>query len=202
MGSSLADALPLDVRREGERLFDVSMWCIGRDVSHEGNLLLRRGLSREGIPAGQQGTSAYSGALPGGGALTLWGFGALCRVCGEAVYVPRDGFNPCLLDEGRVVWPVFQAAGLGSALRAPATPRERQAARAAVVALAGWLAGYEEWVVEQTGLGWRHACVAARRKAAPVPVEELAAAWKRLSERVAVVEQPVVDDSFAPVFGV
>lgn len=191
VGSALPDTLPPDVRREGERLFDVSMWCIGRDVSHEGNLLLRRGLAREGIPAGQQGTSAYSGALSGGGALTLWGFGALCRVCGEAVYVPRDGFSPCLLDEARVVWPVFQSVGLGGALREPATPRERQAARAAVVALADWLAGYEEWVVEQTGSGWRHACVAARRKVSPVPVETLPAAWKRLAERVAVLEQPV-----------
>ncbi|MGZ3461675.1 MAG: hypothetical protein ACXU86_24555, partial [Archangium sp.] len=113
MGSSLLHVLPSDLRREGERLFDLSMWCIGRDVTHTGNLLLRRGLTREGIPAGQQGTSAYSGALLGGGTLTLWGFGALCRVCGEAVYVPRDGFTPFLVDASRMAWPVFHSAGLG-----------------------------------------------------------------------------------------
>jgi hypothetical protein len=201
MGSSLSQALPPDVRREGERLFDVSMWCIGRDVSHEGNLLLRRGLTREGIPAGQQGTSAYSGELPGGGAFTLWGFGALCHVCGEAVYVPRDGFSPALVDEARVAWPVFQASGLGGALREPATACEHQAARIAVVALADWLAGYEEWVVQSMGSGWRHECIAARRKASPVPVELLAAAWRRLAERVGALEQPVVDEASSPVSG-
>ncbi|WP_257458522.1 hypothetical protein [Archangium lipolyticum] len=198
MGASLPQLLPPDVRREGERLFDVSMWCIGRDVSHVDNLLLRRGLTRERIPAGQQGTSAYSGALPGGGAFTLWGFGALCRVCGETVYVPRDGFSPSLVDEGRVVWPVFHAAGLGAA-REPVTPGECSAAHTAVVALAGWLAGYEEWVVEVMGMGWRHECVAARRKAPPVPVEKLAVAWRELAGRVEALARPVVDESFAPV---
>jgi hypothetical protein len=198
MGSSLLHLLPPDVRREGERLFDISMWCIGRDVTHGDNLLLRRGLTRERIPAGQRGTSAYSGALPGGGAFTLWGFGALCRVCGEAVYVPRDGFTPSLLEEGRGVWPVFHAEGLGTP-REPVTPDERSAARAAVVALSGWLAGYEEWVAEVVGPGWRHECVAARRKASPVPVEKLAVEWRRLAGRVEALERPVVDESFAPV---
>jgi hypothetical protein len=191
--------LPEDVRREGERLLDVSMWCLGRDVAHEGNLLLRRGLTRERIPAGQPGTSAYSGELSGGGALTLWGFGALCRVCGEAVYVPRDGFVPVLVDAEGVRWPVFQAAGLG-APRAPSTARERQATRAAVVALAGWMAGYEEWVVAQAGPGWRHECVTARRKASPVPVEALSSAWRRLAERVAALDA-TADDSLASAAG-
>ncbi|PTL78206.1 hypothetical protein [Vitiosangium sp. GDMCC 1.1324] len=201
MGSSLLQALPPDVRREGERLFDISMWCIGRDVSHADNLLMRRGFTRERIPAGRKGTSAYSGALPGGGALTLWGFGALCRVCGECVYVPRDGFAPSLVEEGRVAWPVFEAAGLG-ARRDPLTPRECSAARAAVVGLAGWLAGYEEWVVALMGAGWRHECVAARsRKASPVPVERLAMAWRQLAGRIEALERQVVNESFAPLAG-
>jgi hypothetical protein len=199
--SSLPGVLPPDMRREGERLFEVSMWCIGRDVTHEDNLLLRRGLTRERIPAGQRGTSAYSGALGGGGALTLWGFGALCRVCGEAIYVPREGFTPSLVDESRVMWPVFQAEGLGTALREPTTPSEHQASCAAVVALAGWLAGYEEWVVERLGPGWRHECLAARRKASPLLVEELAVAWRRLAERVDALARPVVNESMAPVAG-
>ncbi|QRK07724.1 hypothetical protein JQX13_48380 [Archangium violaceum] len=200
MGSSLLHALPLDVRRDGERLFEISMWCIGRDVSHTDNLLLRRGLTRERIPAGQQGTSAYSGALPGGGAFTLWGFGALCRVCGESVYVPRDGFAPFLVDEERVAWPVFQAAALGTP-REPVTPGECSAARAAVASLAGWLAGYEEWVVALMGRGWRHECLAARRKAPAVPVESLAAEWRRLAERVEALERSVENESFVPFTG-
>lgn len=200
MGSSLLHPLPPDVRRDGERLFEVSMWCIGRDVTHADNLLLRHGFTRERIPAGQQGTSAYSGALPGGGALTLWGFGALCRVCGESIYVPRDGFSPAVVEEERITWPVFQAAGLGSP-REPVTACEHSAARAAVVTLAGWMAGYEEWVLSLMGTGWRHACLAARSKASPVPAELLAAEWRRLAGRVEALERPVVNESFAPLAG-
>lgn len=200
MGSSLLHVLPDDLRREGERLFDLSMWCLGRDVTHAGNLLLRRGFTREGIPAGQQGTSAYSGVLPGGGTLTLWGFGALCRVRGESVYVPRNGFTPLMVDAGRMGWPVFHSASLG-APREPLTPFERSVARASVVSLAGWLAGYEEWVVALVGAGWRHECLATRGKAPVVPVELLAAAWRRWAERVESLERSVVDESFAPVAG-
>ncbi|WPB81038.1 hypothetical protein KYC5002_18125 [Archangium violaceum] len=200
MGSSLLHSLPQDVRRDGERLFNVSMWCIGRDVTHADNLLLRHGFTRERMPAGQQGTSAYSGALPGGGALTLWGFGALCRVCGESIYVPRDGFSPVLVEESRVTWPVFQAAGLGSP-RAPTTPCEQSAARAAVSVLARWMAGYEEWVLGLMGSGWRHECLAARAKASPVSAESLAVEWRRLAGRVEALERPVVDESFAPPVG-
>ncbi|MFY0568837.1 hypothetical protein ACN28E_34135 [Archangium lansingense] len=200
MGSSLLHPLPPDVRRDGERLFEVSMWCIGRDVRHTDNLLLRHGFTRERIPAGQQGTSAYSGALPGGGALTLWGFGALCRVCGESIYVPRDGFTPVVVEEGRVTWPVFQAAGLGSP-REPVTPCEHSASRAAVVALAGWMAGYEEWVLGLMGADWRHECLAARPKASRVPAEMLAVEWRRLAGRIEALERPVVDESFAPLAG-
>jgi hypothetical protein len=200
MGSSLLHPLPPDVRRDGERLFEVSMWCIGRDVTHADNLLLRHGFTRERIPVGQQGTSAYSGALPEGGALTLWGFGALCRVCGASIYVPRDGFSPVLVEEGRVTWPVFQAAGLGSP-RGPVTSCEHSAARTAVVALARWMAGYEEWVRELMGAGWRHECLAARTRASPVPAESLAVEWRRLAGRVEALERSVVDESFAPLAG-
>jgi hypothetical protein len=187
MGSSLSMVLPQDVRRDGERLFDVAMWCLGRDIGREDNLLLRLGFTRERKPEGQPGTSAYSGVLPEGGAFTLWGFGVLCHVCGEAIYVPREGFTPRLVDAARLVAPVFQAEGLGP-LRPPATASECEAARLAVVALARGLAGYEAWVQEAVGLEWRHTCLAARRKASPVPAEALPVAWRRLAARIASLE--------------
>jgi hypothetical protein len=186
MGSSSPALLPADVRRDGERLFDVELWCLGRDVAHGGNLLLRRGLTRERLPPGQPGTSAYFGSLPGGGALTLWGFGALCRVCGQSVYVPRDGFTPRLVEEAqRLEHPVFQAEALGP-LRPPELEHECQAARTAVVELAQWLAEHEEWVVQEVGPTWRHSCLADRRKVPPVAPSELARAWRDLAEKIRV----------------
>jgi len=200
MGSSLPCALPHELRRQGERLFDVSMWCLGRDVLHPENLLLRRGLRRERIPQGQQGTSAYSTALGEGGALTLWGFGVVCREGRDCVYVPRCGFNPVLVDEQRLARPVFNAADLGVP-RLPATPGECSAARAALVVVADWLASHEEWVGALLGPEWRRECIAALKKAPSLPVEGLAAAWREWAARVEALELSVVDASLAPLAG-
>ncbi len=202
MGSSSSlCALPHDVRREGEPLFDLSMWCLGRDVLHPDNLLLRRGLSRERLPAGQQGTSAYATALEGGGTLTLWGFGVLCRSAGGCVYVPRSGFTPLLVDERRLERPLFNSMDLGVP-RVPGTPDECSLARVAVVAVARWLAGHEEWVGALLGPEWRRECIAALRKAPSVPGEGLAAAWRRFAARVDGLERPVVNASLTPLAGV
>lgn len=192
--------LPADVRRDGERLFELSMWLLGRDVRHGDNLLLRRGLTRERLPEGREGTSAYSVVLEGGAGLTLWGFGALLHAWGESVFVSREGFSPRLVDASAVAWPVFQAAGLG-AVREPCTPREAAVARGAACVLMEWLAGHEEWVVAMEGLAYRRECMAERRKAPPVPVEALPEAWRRLAARVRALE-PVVNEFTAPAAGV
>jgi hypothetical protein len=190
----------MDLRRDAERLFDLSLWCLGRDVlCREGNLLLRRGLIRERPPEGQVGNSAYTASLPRGGVLKLWGFGLLCDEGDGAVFFARDGFTPRLVDAASARRPVFQAEGLG-AMRAPLTFEERRSTRAAVVTVAEWLARHEEWVGAQVGLMWRGTCFAERRKAPPVRAEELAAAWWRIAMRTRALELAVNDD-FAPAVG-
>ncbi|WP_224245177.1 hypothetical protein [Hyalangium gracile] len=200
MTPTLPLTLPLELRRDGERLFEISMWCLGRDVNHpEGNLLLRRGLSRERPPEGQKGGSVYTGSLPGGGVLKLWAFGALCGDSDESIYIRRDGFTPLRVDRALVRWPVFEAEALGSA-QAPSTPEEQRLCRAAVVTLSEWMGGYEAWVAREVGLSWRSACFAERRKAPPVQVGELADAWWRIAARARSLDS-VVNDFTAPAVG-
>ncbi len=191
MGTPSLQVLPQDVRREGERLFDLSMWCLGRDVLHPDNLLLRRGLTRARLPAGQQGTSAYGSSLEGGEALTLWGFGVVCRSAAGCVYVPRSGFTPALVEAERVERPLFSVADLGVP-RLPGTREECRAARAAVRGLARWLAAYEEWVEQLMGPTWRQECAAAPRRPLTLPTEGLAEAWRRFAARVEALEPPFV----------
>ncbi|MCE9667215.1 hypothetical protein LY474_05245 [Myxococcus stipitatus] len=181
-GDAIPPLLPADALRDGARLFDTTLWCLGQDVlCPEGNLLLRRGLARHARPAGVEGQSAYSVALPEGGRLFLWGFGALCE-CGEAVFVPRDGFTPRWLERAPA-GPAYRACDLGSG-RAPVTDVERREVRRGLAGLSAWLAGHEEWVAREVGPDWRRACLRERRRAPPVPAEALGEAWARLGSRI------------------
>ncbi|MFP2924657.1 hypothetical protein ACLESO_05455 [Pyxidicoccus sp. 3LG] len=198
-GQDSSTVLPCEMLRDGARLFDVSMWCLGRDVlCPEGNLLARRGLVRHERPEGVEGQSAYTVDLPGGGRLVMWGFGVLCE-CGEAVFVPRDGFKPRLLDAAPA-GPVFRAQDLGP-WREPATSEERRTVRAGLVVLAGWLAGHEEWVADALGSTWRRRCLEVRGKASPVAPDALATAWRRLASRIRSLDSGFTACS-TPSFGV
>ena len=190
--------LPADLCREGARLFDVSMWCLGQDVRcPEGDLLLRRGLTRHARPQGVEGQSAYAVDVPGVGHLVLWGFGVLCA-CGEAVFVARDGFSPRLLDAAPR-GPAFQVRDLGP-WRIPTTAQQNRDALVALASVAEWLAGHEEWVGRELGSGWRRTCLEARGKASPVPADALATAWRRLGSRICSLDSGL-NDCGAPVSG-
>jgi hypothetical protein len=185
-GTGSVSLLPRELLVEGERLFDVSMWCLGKDVlCPEGNLLVRRGLVRRARPEGVEGQSAYAADLPGSERLVMWGFGVLCE-CGQAVFVPRDGFLPRLLDAAPAR-PAFRAEELGP-WREPVTEEEQRGARAVLVSLAEWLAGHEEWVAREVGHTWRRGCLEARRKASPVAAEALASAWRQLGVRIRALD--------------
>lgn len=190
--------LPAGLRREAARLFDVSLWCLGQDVRcPEGDLLLRRGLVRHARPEGVEGQSAYAVHMPGVGRLMLWGFGVLCA-CGEAVFVPRDGFLPRLLKVSPPE-PPFRVGDLGP-WREPTTAEQNRDVRVALASVAGWLASHEDWVVRELGPGWRRECLEARGKASPIPADALAEAWRRLGARICSLESGL-NACVAPVSG-
>ncbi|SEM85875.1 hypothetical protein SAMN05444354_12487 [Stigmatella aurantiaca] len=195
MAPALPAVLPLALQRDAERLFDITLWCLGKDVTcPEGNLLLRRGLSRTRRPEDQKGCSAYGCVLPGGASLTMWGFGMLLQEEAEALFLARDGFSPRWVEPACVRWPVFLAEGLGP-LRTPLRFEEQRAARRAVVTVAEWLALYEEWVLAELGVDWRRECLESRRKASPVRAEELPGAWWRIATRARALEFAGMDSS-------
>jgi hypothetical protein len=201
MATALSPTLPLELRRDAERLFDLSMWCLGRDLKHpEGNLLLRFGLTRERPPEGHGGQSVYTATLAGGGSLKLWGFGALCEGGDTAVYIARAGFTPRLAEVACMEWPIFDAERLHAA-HEPVTFQEQRACRAGVAVLAEWLARYEQWVADGVGVSWRSLCFSERRKASPSRPEQLAAAWWRIATQARACDFTMNDEIAAPSAG-
>lgn len=162
-------------------LFDQQLWCWGRDVARpDGNVLLDLGMCRHRSPGG--GSSLYTAAVAGGGAVWLWGFGVLYTEPGAGgVFVRRYDFAPRLT-------PAESALGVHDPDRLPGLTRpvsesQQAAVRRLLPPLAGWVARYEHWVAEALGTGYRERCLAARSKSPVVPARNMATAWERAAKK-------------------
>jgi len=182
MGRSLFLEPPL--RRRGAKLLDLGLWCLGRDIAHASNLLLARGLRRTRPPEGRAGCSVYRAQLAGEGVLSVWGFGVLCqpRAQAPAFFLDRGDFQPRLVEAVDEVFRAFEVDQLRP-LRLPREEGELCAAHEALAVVADWFAGHEAWIERQLGLGYRRACLAARRKRDAGP-DSLRAAWQQLSQQL------------------
>lgn len=142
-------ALPLAVRRIGEALLDVQMWCFGRDVlSREGNLLLTYGFCKQPSPD-PRFHSAYQ--HPSG--WQLWSWGLWISQIGGSLYLPRQRFElfymPCAAQP--LAW---QPDALPS-VYAPTDPSEVAQALALYTALCDAIVRYERWVQATMGTAYR-----------------------------------------------
>lgn len=172
--------------REQERhaadLLDQQLWCWARDVSRPaGNVLLGLGMCHYRPPT-PSGSPSYSGRLPEGGGVTLWGFGVFLGVPGiGGVFLRRFSFAPLYTprEEVGVAGDVDELPPLA----APSSGREWAAVRLLLETLASWVARYEHWIAETCGVAYRRTSLAQRGKRPSVPAEKMAQEWERLGRR-------------------
>jgi hypothetical protein len=171
-----------DLRRRAAALLDQQLWCWGRDVARPaGNLFLALGMCRYRTAEAGPDRTAYTGRVAGDAVVWLWGFGFVyCTPGLGGVFLRRSGFAPVLVEEP--LRPVHTPEQLGPFTR-PTTARQRIAARDLVRAAAEWVAGYEHWVAETLGAGYRESTLAARDRPPEVPAEEMARAWEQLARK-------------------
>lgn len=178
-----------NLRHRAVALLDQQLWCWGRDVARPaGNAFLALGMCRYRSPE-RTGGSMYTGSTAGGGGVWLWGWGVLyCLPEHGGVFLRRYGFEPLLL-AAPPASPVHRPDDLGPLTR-PVTSRQRATAGTLVRAAAGWVAGYEHWVAETFGIGYREAALAIRNKPAAVPARGMAAAWEHLAKKAFRLPRP------------
>jgi len=157
-------------------------WCWGHDISSPyGNLLLHHGAVRvPPIVAHPSRKSAYHVKLERGGWIGLWGFGmAIAPPSGLAVLLLRFNARPLTVAEPAALRAVWAATDL------PTYAAATNAAPAWWSALTAfrWVASYERWVVEQTGVSWREEC-AADFEESVVPGEGMVDAWSSINRRL------------------
>jgi hypothetical protein len=158
-----------EVRRRGTGLFDQQMWCWGQDIRHSaGNALLNYGFTRYRPPEtdGESRTASSYLLLENNGKvkIALWGFGVLYR--GEkatdgGLFLGRYDFAPRLVSGESMELNHVQrwSARTKPRLFAPATPDDWAKVRGLFPAMLNWIAGYEQWVIEQWGVEYRRQCI-------------------------------------------
>jgi len=181
---SLSSRIRFDysVLRLGRKLTDQQLWCLGADVRTDRSLLEELGLHYHSRPRKDAGCSRLTGRLPGGGDLSIWGFGFIASDCPHgALWLDRRNFRPCLLrdwDRQRVLWDLHELPPA----RAPQTDGEADAALFLLIQLCERMAEYERAVLDVAGLDARNRIVAQWKfhKSAIFP-EDVPSSWLRIA---------------------
>ena len=169
-------ALPARIKRQGRLLLNQQCWLWGQDVKHRQpgdeaeNLLLRHGFTRMRPPAGVVGSSQYTLDLPDGLRVRLWGFGIFFGQAGGesgGLYLNRFDFFP------RQAAPADQ----WQAHTLKHVPRARDLRL--LPQLARWIGGYEAWVLQVAGAGYRGRCLDGWKRCAEP--DQLPGLWHSLA---------------------
>jgi hypothetical protein len=175
--------------RRAERLLHDQCWCWGRDVERaEGNLLLEFGFRRVRTPEGR--TFAYE--LDRAGEQVVLAGAGLCYAAAEvadAALLGRYNARPRLLPRAEV--DTEQWAQVGASIFQSAGQRD-EASPGSRLLLAGavrWIAGYEAWVREVAGVGYRARCLSSWPSAS-VSADRMVEEWQALLDELQEGERP------------
>lgn len=168
-------------RRRAARLLDQQLWCWGQDIERtEGNLLVQFGFRKELPPEKASGSTAYILSPFPGCQLILWGFGLFFGLQSSGgMFLRRYGFSPVLSQASSFSEKAWCPDRLPN-FRRPQSLDERALVDRLTGFAASWVAGYEHWVIGNTGLEYRRGCVSRWRKEPVVPAEDMATAWRHL----------------------
>ncbi len=170
------------VRRMALRLLDLQLWCMGRDVRHEGNMLLRYGFTHRRPPDAAHGGSEYALHLPSQHTVTLWGYGVhLAHPDEGGLFLKRYAFAPRWTPPGCVPAQCWHVQAWKQA-RAPRTPSESLETAARLGEIAAWFATYETWIIRHTDLAYRKRTLDQWHKESVAPAEAIASSWTELAE--------------------
>lgn len=144
----------------GETLLHHQCWCWGRDVHYSaGNLLIRRGFMRHGVPDRETGSNAYLLQLNERSTIVLWGFGVLFGDFEQSgIFLPRYQFVPRLLSAARVKLPLWKKEQLPPT-RQPRTAEEIFLTLTLTAGLLRFIVDYEMWIKNECGREWRRNCL-------------------------------------------
>ncbi|MEM8734036.1 MAG: hypothetical protein AAGG44_07435 [Planctomycetota bacterium] len=173
---------------EAINLLSQQVWCWGRDiVRKEGNWLLSLGFRRiEAPPERENSSSVYELTLPGERCLVLRGFGVFYGAEDYGgVFLPRYQFQPRYTSHAILKTPPWNLGDLPR--MSLAGDSQRGACVTLLLEFIEWVRGYEAEILDRLGLEYRlDSLVDWNDGTRPyIPPEEVPAAWRKLSMKVA-----------------
>jgi len=175
----LPAALPEAWIRRAGRLFHDQCWCWGRDVERaEGNLLVEYGFRRIATPEGR--TFAYDLECAGE-RVVLAGAGLCYSAAGstQAALIGRYDVRPRLILRCEVDTAKWAAVGVNVFQSVGARDEQSLLGRLLLIGSLRWIAGYEAWVRQLTGVEYRTGCLASWPQAS-VSADRIVEQWEAL----------------------
>lgn len=167
----------------GERLLHHQCWFFGRDIFHpQGNLLIRYGFERFGVPLKQTGSNCYRFRGTDQSEINLWGWGVFYGQETGGIYIKRYDFRPRLFSFGRLKIPVFKSEHLPPS-HLPREDFQIKAARSLTLGFIEWILLYEDWIEKTCGKKWRQKCLREWENA-ELPAQSIRRNWKNLTAKI------------------
>ena len=180
-----SDCKPSSLQRASS-LLNQQIWCWGRDIECvDGNLLVQHGFQRINKPASSDAASLYRLELSPTARIILRGFGVYC---GDerwgGLFLRRFKFIPQLTPEPDLVRPAWSVEDL-PLLELPRAD-QLECCQRLLLMLIDWIREYEVWIAERVGIAYRQDTLLdwQPQNDTVVPGEEMAVAWRMLSEEV------------------
>lgn len=144
----------------GEKVLHHQLWFFGKDIWHqEGNLLIRYGFKRYGVPEDKSGTNAYCLKINDLQEIVLFGFGVFWgdkRLGG--ILLKRYEFCPKMLRCSSLKLPLWKKELLPFQF-SPFNEPDKIAVGEMFKDFSGWLSEYESWIDASCSKSWRENCL-------------------------------------------
>lgn len=175
-----ADFYASGTRRLGEKLMHHQCWFFGRDIWHpNGNLLIKYGFERFGVPEGAKGGNAYRRVTDDGREMIVWGFGMFLGDRDRGgVFLKRYDFRPFLMRQASIRLPLWRAEDLPFH-HPPRTETDRAFGARMTAQLIAEILEYEKWIGPEAGKSWRGDCLAAWDNAV-LTTDQVRRGWRRI----------------------
>lgn len=168
------------IRRLGEKLMHHQCWFFGRDIWHtNGNLLIRYGFERFGVPEGKKGGNAYRLQIDAEKELVIWGFGIFYgdkKIGG--VFIKRYDFQPFLTRKTKLKLPICQPEELPFQ-HSPQNEGNRSTGIFLMAEIVSQILKYEKWIDRVCGQNWRKECLCDWENA-ELSIEKIRRGWRKI----------------------